>query len=229
MHQRIDKTKFIFYVLIFLFLSSINNISLIKVKEDLSRVTSIEVNGLSNNLNFEVEKKLEFLLNRNIYKLDREIINKELNSYNYLDNYKVFKRYPSKIIIELKQTKFLATTLKNNKKYIIGSNGKLINYKIFNYEKDIPKVFGKFSKEDFISLNEILNKSNFKFQNIENIFFFPSGRMDIKTKNNLLVKLPKQNIDNAINKFNLIVQSNELKEYNVIDLRIDSQVILSHE
>jgi len=90
-------------------------------------------------------------------------------------------------------------------------------------------VFGKFSKEDFISLNEILNKSNFKFQNIENIFFFPSGRMDIKTKNNLLVKLPKQNIDNAINKFNLIVQSNELKEYNVIDLRIDSQVILSHE
>ena len=108
MHQRIDKTKFIFYVLIFLFLSSINNISLIKVKENLSRVTSIEVNGLSNNLNFEVEKKLEFFINRNIYKLDREIINKELNSYNYLDNYKVFKRYPSKIIIELKQTKFMS-------------------------------------------------------------------------------------------------------------------------
>ena len=53
--------------------------------------------------------------------------------------------------------------------------------------------------------------------------------MDIKTKNNLLVKLPKQNIDNAINKFNLIVQSNELKEYNIIDLRMSNQIILSNE
>ena len=72
-------------------------------------------------------------------------------------------------------------------------------------------------------------KTNFKFEHIQDIFFYPSGRWDIKTKKNLILKLPRKNVYKAIDKFNLISKNEELKEYNVIDLRIPNQLILSNE
>ena len=133
MHQSTDKKKkYFLYFIIFLSLSTINNLSLIRSKELLSNIKTIEVSGLKNNLNLSIKKNFEFLLNNNIFQIDEELLINKLDLYNYLQNYKVFKIYPSKIIIELTQTNLLATTIKDNQKYIIGSNGKLINFEIFN-------------------------------------------------------------------------------------------------
>jgi len=228
-HQLIGKKKIILYLFIFLFLSTIINTKIISYKDQLSKLKEIEVRGLSKNLNLNIKKDLEFLMNQNIYKLDYKIIKKILDKNNYIDNYNVLKNYPSKIVIDLKQTKFLAITFKNNQKYIIGSNGKLIDYKIINYKKNLPNVFGNFSSKDFIELSKMLNKKNFRFDNIKDIFFYPSGRLDIKTKNDLTIKLPIKDMDKAIDKFNLIIKNDQLKEYNIIDLRISNQVILSNE
>jgi len=229
MHQLIDKKKIIFYIFIFLFLSTINNTKIINYKKKLSKLKEIEVKGLNENLNLSIQKDLEFLLNKNIYKLDYKIIEKILEKNNFIENYNVLKYYPSKIVIDLKQTKFIATTFKNNQKFIIGSNGKLIDHKIINYKKNIPNVFGNFTNKDFIDLIKILKMKNFKFDNIEDFFYYPSGRWDIKTNNNLIVKLPTKDVDKAIDKFNLIINNDKLKEYNIIDLRITNQIILSNE
>ena len=229
MHQLIDKKKYVIYLIIFLLLSSVNNINLTKFREKVSSLKIIQVEGLNKNLNNKIKRDLDFLINSNIYKLNNEIISNKLDKYNYIDNYKVFKEYPSKIKIELVQAKFLAETIKNNQRYFIGSNGKLIDYKIFNYKENIPNVFGNFTSKDFIELNEVLKKTNFKFEHIKDIFFYPSGRWDIKTKKNLILKLPRKNVYKAIDKFNLISKNEELKEYNVIDLRIPNQLILSNE
>ena len=229
MQQLIDKQKYVIYLIIFLLLSSVNNINLTKFREKISSLKIIQVEGLNKNLNNKIKRDLDFLINSNIYKLNNEIISNKLDKYNYIDNYKVFKEYPSKIKIELVQAKFLAETIKNNQRYFIGSNGKLIDYKIFNYKENIPNVFGNFTSKDFIELNEVLKKTNFKFEHIQDIFFYPSGRWDIKTKKNLILKLPRKNVYKAIDKFNLISKNEELKEYNVIDLRIPNQLILSNE
>ena len=229
MQQLIDKQKYVIYLIIFLLLSSVNNINLTKFREKVSSLKIIQVEGLNKNLNNKIKRDLDFLINSNIYKLSNEIISNKLDKYNYIDNYKVFKEYPSKIKIELVQAKFLAETIKNNQRYFIGSNGKLIDYKIFNYKENIPNVFGNFTSKDFIELNEVLKKTNFKFEHIQDIFFYPSGRWDIKTKKNLILKLPRKNVYKAIDKFNLISKNEELKEYNVIDLRIPNQLILSNE
>ena len=228
-HQLIGKKKIIFYLFIFLFISTINNTNIINYRKQISKLKEIEVRGLNKNLNLYIQKDLEFLLNKNIYKLDYQIIKKILEKNNYIENYNILKKYPSKIVVDLKQTEFMATTFKNNKKYIIGSNGKLIDYKIINYNKNIPNVFGNFTNKDFIELIKILKMKKFKFENIEDIFFHSSGRWDIKTENNLIVKLPTQDMDKAIDKFNLIINSDQLKEYNIIDLRISNQIILSNE
>ena len=161
MQQLIDKQKYVIYLIIFLLLSSVNNINLTKFREKVSSLKIIQVEGLNKNLNNKIKRDLDFLINSNIYKLNNEIISNKLDKYNYIDNYKVFKEYPSKIKIELVQAKFLAETIKNNQRYFIGSNGKLIDYKIFNYKENIPNVFGNFTSKDFIELNEVLKKNKF--------------------------------------------------------------------
>jgi len=60
MHQSTDKKKkYFLYFLIFLLLSTINNLSLIRSKELLSNVKTIEVSGLKNNLNTSIKKNFE--------------------------------------------------------------------------------------------------------------------------------------------------------------------------
>jgi len=230
MHQSTDKKKkYFLYFIIFLLLSTINNLSLIRSKELLSNIKTIEVSGLKNNLNLSIKKNFEFLLNNNIFQIDKELLINKLDFYNYLQNYKVFKIYPSKIIIKLTQTNLLATTIKDNQKYIIGSNGKLINFEIFNLNNDLPHVFGNFSSEDFISLTKMINQTDLGYKNIKDIFIFPSGRWDIKTKNNITIKLPKEDTKYALIKAQNIIKSNVLNDNNVIDLRIANQVILLNE
>ena len=198
-----------------------NEINFEKDQEEvLDRTTNLK--SLANQV--KILRELEDQL-----KIDEELLINKLDLYNYLQNYKVFKIYPSKIIIKLTQTNLLATTIKDNQKYIIGSNGKLINFEIFNLNNDLPHVFGNFSSEDFVSLTKIINQTDFGYKNIKDIFIFPSGRWDIKTKNNTTIKLPKEDIKYALIKAQKIIKSNELNDNNIIDLRIANQVILSNE
>jgi len=78
-------------------------------------------------------------------------------------------------------------------------------------------------------LTKIINQTDFGYKYIGDIFFFPSGRWDIKTKNNITIKLPKEDIKYALIKAQKIIKTNELNDNNIIDLRIANQVILSNE
>jgi cell division protein FtsQ len=229
MHQQIDKKhRLILLVILFLFISTTNNIKFKKNINDLSNIKDLEVVGLSVNLNQKIKEKINFLLNQDIFFVNENYIKENLNEYKYLESFDVFKVFPSKIIINLKQTTFLANTIKDNQKYIVGSNGKLIDNKILNLNLDLPNIFGNFSKKDFISFFNIIKNSKFDYSEIKDIFFFKSGRWDIRTKFGILVKLPKNEIKSALNKAKNIIKNSEIN-YKIIDLRIANQVILSDE
>ena len=72
------------------------------------------------------------------------------------------------------------------------------------------------------------SKSKLDYNEIKDIFFFKSGRWDIKTKSGILLKLPKNEIKIALDKAQNIIKNLEIN-YKVIDLRIANQVILSDE
>ena len=172
MHQQIDKKhRLILLVILFLFISTINNIKFKKNINDLSNIKDLEVVGLSVNLNQKIKEKINFLLNQDIFFVNENYIKENLNEYKYLESFDVFKVFPSKIIINLKQTTFLANTIKDNQKYIVGSNGKLIDNKILNLNLDLPNIFGNFSKKDFISFFNIIKNSKFNYSEIKDIFF----------------------------------------------------------
>jgi len=229
MPQRLDKKIFFLFIfLLIFFLTSINSQIFIKKKESFYHLQSIEVIGLEKAINLEIEENLNFLKNTNIFFLDRKILKDQINKYNFIEKYNIIKLYPSKIILELQQAEFLAKTIKNNEIFLIGSNSKFINIKKFDNYEDLPMVFGKFTAEKFISFKKILNKSNLNYNNIKEIFFYPSGRIDLKNKDNVTIKFPKKNLEKVMNIANRIINNKKLKN-NVIDLRIENQLILSNE
>ena len=228
MLQYKDKKKNILLIfLILFFLSSINSQSFIKKKEFLFNLKYIEVIGLDNKSNLEIEKNLDFLKNNNIFFIDREILKDQIGKYNFIENYNIFKSYPSKIILILEQTEFLARTIKNNEVFLIGSNNEFIGIDKFNNDTDLPIVFGRFTAEKFLDFKKIIDQSDLDYKDIEEIFFYPSGRIDIKNKDQILIKLPLQNLEKSLDIANRII-NNDLKN-NVIDLRISNQLILSNE
>ena len=229
MHQYANKKNFyLFLFLIIFFLSSINSQLFVKKKESFYDLKSIEVIGLDKSINLEIERNLNFLKNTNIFFIDREILKDQMSKYNYIENYNIIKLYPSKIILELKQADFLARTIENNEIFLIGSNSKLINTEKFSNHEDLPMVFGKFTTEKFVSFKKIINKSGLEYDKIKEIFFYPSGRIDIKNKDNVLIKFPLKNLDAALNQVNKLLKNKNFSN-NVIDLRVPNQLILSNE
>ena len=105
---------------------------------------------------------------------------------------------------------------------------KLINIERFSNYENLPIVFGKFTAEKFINFKKIISQSDFSYKNIEEIFFYPSGRIDIKNQDNILIKFPIENLDESLKIAYQIINNKNFKN-NVIDLRISNQVILSNE
>jgi len=229
MHLNIDKKLFsLFLFLLLFFLTSINSQVFIKKKESFYNLKFIEVTGLDQKINLEIEKNLDFLKNTNIFFLDKKILKDQIKKYNFIEKYNIIKLYPSKIVLELQQAEFLAKTIKNNEIFLIGSNSKFIDIKKFNSNEDLPLVFGKFTAEKFISFKILLSKSNINYNNIKEIFFYPSGRIDIKNKDSVTIKFPKENLEEAINIASKILNNKNLRN-NIIDLRIKNHLILSDE
>tara|TARA_B100001175_G_scaffold229602_1_gene196217 strand:- start:173 stop:862 length:690 start_codon:yes stop_codon:yes gene_type:complete len=229
MHQYIGKKKnILFLLLILFFLSSINNKLFVKKKDSFYNLKSIKVLGLDNKINSEIEENLNFLKNTNIFFVDKEILKDQLSKYNFIENYNIFKSYPSKIIIELQPADFLARTIKNNETFLIGSNGKFINIEKFGDYKNLPIVFGKFTAEKFINFKKNIYQSDLNYNNIKEIFFYPSGRVDIKNQDNVLIKFPIEKLNQSLKTAYQIINNRNFNN-NVIDLRIPNQVILSNE
>ena len=221
MHQSRSK-KIILYFFLFIIIGTLNNKNIDKI--DLMKINTINVTGLSENKNNELIYNLNFLKIGNIFFLKKNEIIQILNSYNLVEEYTVFKKYPSTLDIKIKKTKFLAQLKKKDGNFLLGSNGKLI--KTIEFKEEIPFIFGDFENEQFFSLKEAIDQTNFEFSQIKNLFIFKSGRWDIETESGLLIKLPKENIQQSLELSQKILNKND-KKIKIIDLRQHKQVIIN--
>ncbi len=224
MLQRINK-RILFYSIVFIIFSSFNNKNLLELT--FFKNNNIEIIILNESINNKIKDNVSVFKNHNLFLLQKDLIFEILDSDKTIEKIFMFKNYPSRLIIDIKKTKFLAMTKKNGIDYYIGSNGKLIN--VDNTINDLPFIFGDLEISDFFRLKKIINKSNFNFSEIKNLYYFKSRRWDIETKDDLLIKLPYKNLDKSFEILSKILNEksfdNKEKIYQ-IDLRQKNQVII---
>ena len=222
MHRQISKKIFI-YLLIFLILGTINNKNFLK--EDLIKITNlkkIEIIGIKDK---NIELDLSKFKNQNLFLLNKDNISKIIQKHQIVEKFFVFKNYPNNLNIKIDKTKLLAIIKKDSSNFYIGTNGKLI--KADKDLIDLPFIFGDVEILEFLKLKKIIDQSNLSFNQIDNLYFFKSRRWDIKTKDGLLIKLPKKKIDESLKVLLKIINNNKLNNFKKINLRQINQVILN--
>jgi cell division septal protein FtsQ len=231
MLQLKDKKKKLFFYLFLLMLLSTINVGFNKTQNNsIIAIKKINVSGLSDLNNLKVEKSLSSLLLKNIFFIKKKNLTEILDKNNLIESSYIRKIYPDLLSVNINKTDFLGIMTQGTSKFIIASNGKSISVKDVNFlTQKLPFVFGKVSNEYFISLKKIIDNSKFDYKEIESFYFHPSNRVDIKTKDGFLIKLPYKDLSEALRVANLIKKDDKFKNNKILDLRITNHIITSNE
>ena len=119
--------------------------------------------------------------------------------------------------------------LKNFKEYFKKSNleGVDTSKDLIDKCKILKIPNSNFYKKDFLNLKKKIAESKFSYEEFENFYFFPSGRWDLKLKNNILIKLPENKINDSLDYAFDFMKNNNIEDFKVIDLRVKKQIILN--
>ena len=221
--------KIVLLLLTFVFLSTYTPNQqriLNKEKKIFFQIKNIKIEN--NNLidKNTIIKKLDKIFKKNIFFLKKSDLEKPLQSINFLEKIEVKKKYPNTIELKVFETKPLAVLFKKNEKYLIDSSSNLILFKEIISNDEFPTIFGEDGEKNFISFYKKLKSNNFPLQSIKNYYFFQIGRWDVEFFNNKLIKFPENNGEEIIRQSIKLLNRNDFKNYNVIDLRINGKVIV---
>ena len=222
MHQRKGKKILIYFFLLFI-VGSINNISLNNLK--LKKINYININWLGKNDNAILLQEIKNLNLDNIFLINKNEIINQINANSLVENYNIFKRYPSSIDVNIKKTKFLARINNNGKIFLVGSNGKLIENNFSSNQ--LPFIFGNPNIYEFLDFKKTIDQSKISYEEIKNLYFFSSQRWDLELKNNVIIKLSKNYTKESLNLALEFLYSDEFRDVTIIDARIKNQIILN--
>jgi len=218
-----------FLLTLLVFLSTFNPIELnldVKKQDNLFKIQNIEV---QNNLlieSNEIKKRLKNIYKKNIFFISEKDIAEPISEIDFLEKAEVKKKYPNTIIIKVFETKPTAIIYKNKVKFLIDSSSNLISHKNIDSFGELPSVFGESADENFIFFLDKLKKNNFPIEKINNFYYFQIARWDIQLHNNKVIKFPPNNINEAIIKALELLNREDFKNYNIIDLRVGGKIIV---
>ena len=221
MQERKSK-KILIYFFLLLIVGTINNINIDGLKSQ--NIKDINIVGLDIKDKKVLLKKIKNFSTKNIFSISKSDLINEIEANSLVEEYFIFKRYPSSIDINIKKTKFLAKINIKGKIFYLGSNGKFTKANHFNNQ--LPFIFGNPEVIDFFNIKKIIDKSKISYSEIKNFYFFPSKRWDLELRDNTVIKLPNDNIHLALN-LALEFLNNESFKNKIIDARIKNQIIVN--
>ena len=110
-----------------------------------------------------------------------------------------------------------------DKLVILGNNGKIID--LDNIPINVPKVTGTSDIKKVFQTLKMIDKSNFNIENIKNIEFFRSERVDIEFINKKKIRFP---VNYTVDNFNFalkLLDDDRYSKSKILDLRIPNTVI----
>jgi len=222
MHPK-KSNKIFIYLFFFVILGTLNNLKILNL--DPFRITNFQISGLDKNYKREIEDDLNNLSEFNMFFNDKIFLKSALKSNSLIETFNVFKIYPSTLKIQIKKTNFLARLNISGDIHLIGSNGKITKDYLLSDSEKLPFVFGNPNIEQFLKIFSIIGLSNFRYDDIKNLFFYKSGRVDLEMKNDILIKLPLDNLEVSLRNISQLMTNDQLLN-KIFDARVSNQIIL---
>ena len=130
------------------------------------------------------------------------------------------------IIVKIFETTPIGIIIKDKKKYLLDSSSNLIAYEANMNFEELPNIFGDEAENNFLDFVSHLKNNNFPVKKIKNFYYFQIGRWDLNLKNDQNIKFPFNVDSNIIKKSVELLNREDFKKYNIIDLRVDGKIIV---
>ena len=229
MHLSINKKKIYFYLFTFVFINTLFNINQIGKFSNIFKLEYININGLNLDEENSLRNDLELFKNQNIFLIKNNHIYSILDNLKQIESFKIKKIFPSKLNIDVKKTTYIGKTMKNGKVYFIGNNKKFIEQKKINIQPNVPFVFGNFSIEEFLILQNNLKDNNFNLDEFKSYYYYKNGRWDLNKKDNITIKLPFTNDEQSLKQYKILEDEGKIYKNSIVDLRVPKKIIISYE
>ncbi len=212
---------------VFLTTYNFNQSNILKKKNKyFFKIRNIEVIDIKIIKKNEIIEKLTNIYGKNIFFIKKKDIVEPLKSINFIEKIEVKKKYPNTIIIKIKETSPLGVLFKDNTKYILDSSSNLIIFDEFLFNKKFTSIFGEGAEFNFVNFFNELENNNFPKEKVKKFYYFKIGRWDLQFLNSQIIKFPADKIKEAIQKSIKLLNRENFKKYNVIDLRIDGKIVV---
>ena len=173
------KKRIFFGLILILVLStySLHNNSNFTSKYDIKKVI-IENNSIIDKK--EIENKLFFLYEKNLFFLKTLDIETKLKEFNFIESFKIKKIYPNIIKIKISEKKPIAVIQNKKLKSYFTNKGDTINYIYLEQFNDLPLVYG--DKQSFKFLINDLKNVKFPISKIKLFIYLRQSRWDLITR-----------------------------------------------
>jgi len=221
------KIKILFYILVFIFLSTISFFEKTNIFDDIIffKLNKIEILGYKKVDHKAMQSQLSGLIGKNLLFMDSEDIEKILDKNKLISEFTIQKKYPDTVNINLKEVNFVAKIFKDKKKYFLADNDNLIPFKDYVIDQDLPNIYGKHAEYYFNDFQKLLKLNDFNLSIISSYYFFKINRWDLVTNNQKIIKFPSRGLKEAIKLANKLLNNKDFNKYSVIDLRINNKII----
>tara|TARA_B110000444_G_scaffold227385_1_gene232510 strand:- start:1250 stop:1915 length:666 start_codon:yes stop_codon:yes gene_type:complete len=218
-----NSLKIYFLIFIFFIFSTYNSNN----KESLSILFPIKEILIENNVGtnlIKLKSDLNFLVNTNLFFLNKGKILEIINKYDFISNIQLKKKYPNSLKIIIIEKVPVATQIIDKKIYYITRDNEKIKFTKLKVYDDLPVIFGRYKNFDIFYKD--LEKNNFKIEEIKAFYYFDVGRWDIVLKNEKVIKFPEKNYLDLLPRINLMLDDNNFSKFKFFDFRIQDQLIL---
>ena len=216
------KKRTIIAILLFLLLSTISYKHKIIIDKFNVKTIIIENNFLINDI--ELKKLLSPVYNKSLFNLKNSEIKNMLIQESFIESFNIKKKYPNTLKIKIYEKKPIAILLKNQNKFLLSEKIDLIEYREIAKFQNLPYVFG--NEKQFKIFYQNLEKINFPLNIVKKFTFYDFNRWDIETKDNKIIKLPKENYTKSLENFLDLINDKNFIKYKMFDYRISNQLIL---
>ncbi len=188
---------------------------------------NLEIIVVENNLLLK-DKDIKNLLipfyNKNLIFLDNNEVKKALLQNSFIESFKIKKKYPNTLKIEIYEKKPIAVLFNKKNKFYLSEKIDLIEFKNLPNYRTLPYVLG--NKDDFKIFYKNLKKINFPLDIIKKYSLYKTNRWDLETKDNQVIRLPSKNYTKSLENFLNLKSKNDFEKYELFDYRISNQLIL---
>jgi cell division septal protein FtsQ len=223
---KIYKTLISLVILIFLTTYTPKQININKKEDFFFKIKKIEIINNNKINKSNIIKKLDYVYGKNILFIKKSDLEQALNTIKFLEKIEIKKKYPNTIIIKVYETSPVAILYKNNVKFIIDNLSNLIFYDKSTYKNNLPNVFGENSDLKFIKFYNLLKNEKFPIKRINNYYYFQINRWDVQLFNEQIIKFSSSKTEESIKQSIELLQRDDFKNYDVIDLRIYGKIVV---